>query len=328
MTSFKRLFTCLSLLALPVSTAIAAADTAGDYPNRPIRVIVPFGPGGITDTIARQLAKGVSEQLGQSLVVENKPGAGHIVSLQAGAQAAPDGYTILLGSNTGFTVSPHRYKDLGFDVKDFPVIAPINTSPTVLLARPDFPADSLQELVALAKQKPGVLNYGSFGAGTSAHLGMEIFKKDMGIDMVHVPYKGDAPAITALLSNEVDVVFNTLFSAQQRIESREVKVLGVLQAERVPTHPKIQTTVEAGSKNADIPVWIALFAPPGTPAPIVGKLEQAVRSVVASAEFGEFLSNRASQPMLMSNDELREFIHVQSDRIGPIIDEIGLTADQ
>ncbi|HEY9281020.1 MAG TPA: tripartite tricarboxylate transporter substrate binding protein [Eoetvoesiella sp.] len=318
----KSVLCCTALSVLSLSPVYAA-----DYPNRSIKLIVPFGPGGITDIIARQVAKGLSEKLGQSVVIENKPSAGHIVALQTVARAKPDGYTILLGSNTGFTSTPHRYKNLDFDVNSFPVIAPINISPTVLLARPEFPADSMTDFVKLAKSKPGVLNYGSFGVGTSAHLGMEIFKKDTGIEVTHVPYKGDAPGIMALLSKEVDVVFNTLFSAQERIRSGEVKALGVLQADRLVKYPSIQTMVEAGSKNADMPVWIAFFASPGTPKEIVKILGDATRSVVSSAEFDEFLEKRGNIPMALSNEELLEFIRVQSDRIGPIVGSLGLQAD-
>ena len=312
--------------------ALAAASCApfsalgNDFPVRTLRIVVPFGPGGITDLIARQMAKGMSEKLGQSVIVENKPGAGHVISLQTLAQAQPDGYTILLGSNTGFTVTPHLYKNLGFDVATFKPIAPINTAPTVLAARPDFPANNLSELVRLTKSKPGSMNYGSFGIGSSAHLGMEIFKRDMGIEITHVPYKGDAPVFTALLAKEVDVAFITLFSAQARIRTGEIKALGLLQAERIPTHPGIQTTVEAGSANSDLPVWIAFFAHPATPDDIMKKLETVTRSIVSSAEFRDFLRSRGAEPLEIDNVRFMQFIRTQSARIGPIVDAIGLKA--
>jgi len=326
----QRSLTSIRILLFAAAAALLPhlAAHSADYPSRPIRIIVPFGPGGITDIIARQVAKGMSERLGQSVFIENKPSAGHVVSLQAAAQSQPDGYTILLGSNTGFTVTPHVYQNLRIDVTSFPIIAPINLSPTMLLARPDFPANTMDELVKMAKTRPGTLNYGSFGVGTSAHLGMEIFKRDTGIDITHVPYKGDAPAILALMSKEVDVAFITLFSSQQRIRSGEFKGLGTLQAKRITNFPNdIQTTVEAGSKNADMAVWIAFFAPPKTPPEIVKKLEATTRAVTGSPEFREFLRERGSEPMEMDNAQLAQFIRTQSDRIGPIAKAVGLTPE-
>lgn len=318
-----------ALLKAALSVAATAAfalpfAARADFPERPIRVIVPFGPGGITDIITRQLAKGMSDKLGQQLVVENKPGAGHVISLQTVAQAKPDGYTILVGSNTAFTITPHLYKDLNLDLGAFRPIAPMITSPTVLVARPDFPANTLSELVKLAKEKPGKLNYGSFGVASSAHLGMEIFKRDLGVDLVHVAYKGDAPVLLALMGKEVDVAFMTMFSAKSRIRSGEVKALGALQSERIADFPNVQTTVEVGSKKSDHPVWIALFAAPGTPDAVVKKLETAARSVVSGAEFGEFVRSRGADPMLIDNAKLVAFMKSQSESIGAIVKEIGL----
>ncbi len=185
----------------------------------------------------------------------------------------------------------------------------------------------MTDFVKLAKAQPDVLNYGSFGMGSISHLGMEIFKKDMGIKVTHVPYNGDTPGMMALLSKDIDVVLNTLFTAHGRIRSGQVKALGVFQSQRVANYPSIETMVEAGSKNANMSVWNALFASPGTPAGIVQKLESATRSVVSSPEFREFLSIRGSETMEMSNDKLLEFINVQSDWIGPLIHTLGLMAD-
>jgi tripartite-type tricarboxylate transporter receptor subunit TctC len=302
----------------------APLSVRADYPDRPIRIIVPFGPGGITDVITRQLVKGMGEKLGQPFVVENKPGAGHMISLQTVGQAKPDGYTILVGSNTAFTITPHLYKNVGVNIGAFKPIAPMITSPTVLVARPDFPANNLSELVSMAKQKPGSLTYGSFGVASSAHLGMEIFMRDLGIDLVHVAYKGDAPVLMGLLGKEVDVAYITMFSAKSRIQSGEVKALGALQSERIPSFPSVQTTVETGSPKSDHPVWIALFAAPDTPDEIVRKLEHAARSVVGSAEFAEFVRGRGAEPMLMENAKLASFMEAQSESIESIVKEIGL----
>ncbi|MEJ7931634.1 tripartite tricarboxylate transporter substrate binding protein [Ramlibacter sp. AN1015] len=320
------------VLAAMVSVAALAtplhAMAADAYPTRPIRLLVPFGPGGITDLIARQLAQGMGAKLGQQIVVENKPSAGHIVAMQTTVQAAPDGYTVMLGSNTGLTVAPHMYKDLGFDVGSLQLIAPVITAPTVLVARPEYPANNMADLVRIAKSKPGGINYASFGAGSSAHLGMEIIKKDLGLEATHVPYRGDAPVYTALMGKQVDVGFMTMFSAKQRLETGELKALATLQAERMPGYPSIQSTVEAGAKNSNLPVWIALFAPPGTSPAIMTKLEEVTRSVVASDEFGQFLRSRGAEPMTMTNARMHEFIKSQSAKIEPIVQEIGLKPGQ
>ncbi|WP_038202999.1 tripartite tricarboxylate transporter substrate-binding protein [Xenophilus azovorans] len=318
----KRLITRLAATALVAATAFSAnADT---YPNKPIRLIVPFGPGGITDVIARQAALGMAERLGQQVIIENKPSAGHIVAMQTVAQATPDGYTILLGSNTGFTVAPHLYQNLSFQIDKLQPIAPINTAPTVLLARPDFPANSMTEFVKYVKANPGRLNYGSFGIGTSAHLGMEIFKSDLDLDITHVPYRGDAPGLLALKAREIEVAYITLFSAQSRMRSGEFKALGVLQDARLDSFPDVQTTVEAGSKNSGMPVWIAFFAPPGTPTSVMKKLEDATRAATTATAFVDFLRSRGAEPWNVSNAQLMSFIKDQLDKSGPIIQAIGL----
>ncbi|MDP3139453.1 MAG: tripartite tricarboxylate transporter substrate binding protein [Burkholderiaceae bacterium] len=323
----SRVQTFFAALLCAIAVVSAPLASATDFPVKPIRIIVPFGPGGITDVIARQVAKGLADKLGQQVIIDNKPSAGHIVAMQTVAQAPPDGYTLLLGSNTGLTVAPHLYKNLNFDIASLQPISPINTAPTVLVARPDFPGSSLADLVRLAKARPGALNYGSFGVGSSAHLGMEIFKKDMGIEVTHVPYRGDAPVYLALMGKQVDVAFITLFSAQQRIRSGEVKALGVLQADRIPAFPNIQTTVEAGSRNSDLPVWIAFFATPGTPRDVLKKLEDSTRSVVSAPEFAEFLRSRGAEPWLITNAQLMQFIQSQSAKIAPMVQAIGLKAE-
>lgn len=320
----KRFFARLAAsILLAVMGSAVHADT---YPNKPIRLVVPFGPGGITDIIARQAALGMAERLGQQVIIENKPSAGHVVAMQTVAQAAPDGYTILLGSNTGFTVAPHLYQNLSFRIDKFQPIASINTAPTVLLARPDFPANSMSEFVKYVKANPGRLNYGSFGVGSSAHLGMEIFKSDLGLNITHVPYRGDAPSLLALKAGEIEVAYITLFSAQSRMRSGEFKALGVLQDERLVNFPDVQTTVEAGSRNSGIPVWIAFFAPPGTPASVMKQLEDATRAAVTAPAFVEFLRDRGAEPWSISNAQLMAFIKDQADKLGPIIKAIGLQA--
>lgn len=315
----------LLLVAATVSAlSVSSIAIASDYPTKPVKLLVPFGPGGITDIIARQLAKGLGDKLGQPVIIENRPSAGHIVSMQAVARSQPDGYTIMVGSNTGFSVTPHLYKNANFDTKDFKLIAPIISSPAVLLARPDFPANSLSELIKLAKSKSGSFTYASYGMASTAHLGMEVLKKDMGIEFVHVPYKGDASATLALLGKEVDVAVNSMFSAQSRIRSGELKALGVFQAEPIPGMPSIQTSASAGSKKSALPIWLALFAPAGTPKEITEKLEQASRSVISQQGFKDFVRSRGSEPIEMENSKFLQVIQEESSTIEAIIRAIDL----
>jgi tripartite-type tricarboxylate transporter receptor subunit TctC len=314
---------------LPVAAAFSALSVspvavAQEFPNKPIRLLVPFGPGGITDIVARQLAKGMGEKLGQQVVVENKPSAGHVVSMQTVAHAQPDGYTIMIGSNTGFSVTPHLFKNISFDIKDFKLIAPVISSPPVLLARPDFPANSLSEFIKLAKSKPGAINYASYGMSSSAHLAMEILQKDTGIKLVHVPYKGDASATVALMGKEVDVAINSMFSAQSRIRSGEMKALAVFQSDRFSSLPSVQTPAEVGSKKAALPIWLAVFAPAGTPRDVMDKLEKATRSVTLQQEFKDFVRNRGSDPLDVDNARFMQIIQEESSNIGVIVNAMGL----
>ncbi len=319
----RRMFMLAVAACMPLKAALAA-----EYPVKTVRVVVPFGAGGLSDIITRQLAVGLGEKLGQPVIVENKPGAGHIVSLQTVANAPADGYTLLLGSNTGFTVSPHMYKKLNFDIAGFLPVAGVSLGPVALVARPDFPASSLTEFAKLAKAKGASLNYGSYGVGSSAHIGMEMIKKDLGIESTHIPYKGDAGALQGLLGKEIDVAYVTLFSVQSRILSGELKALGVMQADPIPRIPSIQTTKEAGWVNAEFPSWNALFAPAGTPPSIVKKVEDAVRAVVSTPQFAEFLRGRGAEPWSASSEQLSQFVATQSHRIAPMVKALDLQPGQ
>jgi tripartite-type tricarboxylate transporter receptor subunit TctC len=314
----------LPVLTAMVTLSVSSSAIALDFPTRPIKLLVPFGPGGITDVVARQLARGLGEKLGQPVVVENRPSAGHVVSMQAVARAEPDGYTLMIGSNTGFSVTPHLYKNISFNTKDFKLIAPVISSPPVLLARPDFPANSLSEFIKLAKSKPGGITYASYGMSSSAHLAMEILQKDLGISLVHVPYKGDASATTALLAKEVDVAINSMFSGQSRVRSGELKALAVFQSERFSPLASVQTPSDVGSKKAALPIWLALFAPAATPKDIVDKLEKASRAIISHSEFKEFVRGRGSDPIEVDNSKFMQIIQDESNSVGAIVNSMGL----
>ncbi|NRF65445.1 tripartite tricarboxylate transporter substrate binding protein [Aquincola sp. S2] len=269
------------LLAAALTTATAAA--AG-FPDKPVTLVVPYPPGGATDTLARILAKGMGQRLGQTVIVDNKAGAGTAIGAGAVAQALPDGYTLLISSNTTFTVNPALKSKLPYDAqKSFESIGLIGTSPLVLLANPAFPANSVKELVALARAKPGTLAYGSFGNGTTSHLAGEMFKLVTGADLLHVPYKGSAPAMTDLIGGQVQLTFDTNVAALPMIQSRKVKALAVTSAKRSPSMPSVPTVAEAGFPDYEMVPWITIVAPRGLPAAVQQVLGKALADTLADA---------------------------------------------
>lgn len=316
-----------ALLLLPALLA-PVATYAADYPSRPLKIILPMGPGGLSDLTTRQLGRLLEAKLGQPVIVDYKPSAGAVVAMQATANAAPDGYTLLLGSTTGFAITPWLFNNVKFDPAKFVAVSPISTTPNVLVALPDFPANNFKELAALAKTREHPITYGSIGVGTSTHLGMEIFRIGAKFEATHVPYKGDAPALFAVKSREVDTAVITMFSAQARIKSGELKALGIFQARPFHNLPDIQTTTQAGVPEADLPGWVGLFAPPGTPTSIIAKLEPFAREVIASAEFQAFLASNGSESMQLDNKNYVAMIARQSAQLGAIIKKLKLQPDQ
>ncbi|MDM0087964.1 MULTISPECIES: tripartite tricarboxylate transporter substrate binding protein [unclassified Variovorax] len=319
---------CIVALSLLATLLEPSAVYAADYPSRPIKIIVAMGPGGLSDLTTRQLARMLEAKLGQPVIVENKPSAGQVVGMQATANAAPDGYTLLLGSTTGLAITPKLFNNVTIDPTKFVAVSPISTTPNVLVALPDFPANDFKELAANANARKDPITYGSIGVGTSPHLGMEIFRIGAKFEATHVPYKGDAPALLALKSREVDTAVITMFSAQPRIKSGELKALGVFQAQPFQNLPNIQTTTQAGVPEADVPGWVGLFASPGTPTSIIAKLEPVARQVIASAEFQAFLASHGSESVQLDNKSYVAMIARQSAQLGDIIKKLNLQSGQ
>lgn len=318
-----------SLMALLAAGAIFSSSPltalAADYPSRPIKIVVAFGPGGLSDLTTREIARLMSVKLGQPVLVENKPSAGQVVGMQTVFNAAPDGYTLLLGSTTGFSIAPQMFRNMNLEPARFVPVGPISTTPNVLIALPDFPANNLKDLKAYAKTRKDPFTYGSIGIGTTTHLGMEIFRKGAGFEATHVPYKGDAPALLALKSREVDTAVITLFSAQARIKSGEVKAIGVFQSSPpVKDLPAVQTVTQAGAPDADLPSWVGLFAPPNTPKAVIAKLEPVLREAVASPSFQEFLVKHGGLPMDLDNKQFLSLIAKQSAQLGGLVRSLNL----
>ena len=274
-----------SLLAALVACASAAA-----FPDRPITLVVPYPPGGATDIVARIVSKGMAQRLGQAMVVDNKAGAGTAIGAAAVAQAPADGYTLLISSNTTFTITPALRSKLPFDPqKSFESIGLLGTSPLVLLANTSVPAATVKDVVALAKAKPGKLAYGSFGAGTTSHFAGEMFKLAAGADLLHVPYKGSAPAMTDLISGQVQFTFDTNVAALPMLQAGRVKAIAVTSAQRSPSLPNVPTIAESGYADFEMVPWITIVAPRGLPQPVQKSLGKALADTLGDPAIRESL---------------------------------------
>ncbi|CAG2139546.1 Bug family tripartite tricarboxylate transporter substrate binding protein [Cupriavidus plantarum] len=277
----KLLLACGTLTLMLAAPQAFAQSTS--YPDRPIRLVVPFAAGGATDVLGRLLAVGLGEKLGQSVVVENKPGAGTVVGATQVAKAAPDGYTLLLASNSTLTLNPAIRQNLAYDAnKSFTALGQVADMALVLVANNDTHIASLKDLVAQAKAQPDKFSYGSFGAGSSVHFGAEMLKSTTGIRMVHVPFNGSAPSLTALVGGQVPVSVDTVVASQPLIKSGKIKPLAVLSAQRQRALPQVPTVAESGYPGFEMGSWFALMAPAGLPAPVQQKLEKALADVATA----------------------------------------------
>jgi tripartite-type tricarboxylate transporter receptor subunit TctC len=268
--------------AVFVLSGTLSAAQAQDYPSRPIRMVVPFAPGGGSDISARVLADGLSDALGQSIVVDNRPGAGSILGCDIVAKANPDGYTTLLG-NISMAFNTAIYKKLPYDaIKDFAPITLATDQPNILVAHPSLPAKSFTEFLSLASSQPGKFTYGSAGSGSGTHLAMELLLMSRRLDLVHVPYKGTGPALTALLGNQISVFFSTYASALPHVKGARLRAYAVTSTKRTATLPEIPTVAESGFPGYEYSTWYGFLAPAGTPRAIVEKLNKAAVTALRS----------------------------------------------
>ncbi len=296
----------LLVLAAPLLAAPAVAD---DYPSRPIRLIVPYAPGGGADSVARIVAKRVSESIGQPIVIENRGGAGSIVGTDMVAKAAPDGYTLLLGQSGPISINPAVYKTLPYDpVKDFAPITMTTAYPYMLVVNSELPAKTLKEFVALAKSKPGAMNYGSTGVGAANHLVAELFNSKAGLQMTHVPYRGTALAVGDLLGGQLSVVFGDPISVLPHIRSGKLRALAVTSLERSPVAPEVPTVAESGYPGFEALAWHGILAPARTPPEIVKKLNAEIVKALADPETNKLLTNQAMQTVGNTPEAFAAFI--------------------
>ncbi|MGH6726543.1 MAG: Bug family tripartite tricarboxylate transporter substrate binding protein [Pseudolabrys sp.] len=277
-----RIVLALISAALLWTSSAWAQGAAANYPNRPIHIIVCVPAGGGVDTVTRIVADGLQKKLGQPVVVENKAGAAGNIGAEAVFTAAPDGYTLLAAQPAPLTINPLLYKNMSFDPTKFEPVAIMTSIANVLLVRPDFPAKTAQEFIAYAKANPGKINYASQGIGTTSHLTAALFEKLTGTKMVHVPFKGTAPALNALIGNHVDMIFMELASALKLHQSGKARILAVATSARIAALPDIPTLNEVGVSGFNSGTWNAIAAPPKTPLAIVAKLNKAIDAVLAS----------------------------------------------
>jgi tripartite-type tricarboxylate transporter receptor subunit TctC len=297
-----------------VSLALATQGMAGrvlaaDYPTRPIRFIVPYAPGGGADAVARILGRRVGDSLGQSILIENKGGAGSILGTDLVAKSAPDGYTMLLGQSGPISINPAVYKSLPYDpVKDFIPVVMTNSYPYVLVVNGKLPANSLQEFVALAKSKPGSMNYGTTGVGAANHLMTELFSRKAGIKMTHIPYRGTALAVADLVAGQVTMVFGDPVSVLPHMRSGTLRALAVSSPQRSPIAPEVPTLMESGYPDLEAVAWHGVLVPAKTPPEIVKTLNAEFVKALRDPEIKELLSKQAMQPVGDTPAEFAAFI--------------------
>ena len=298
----------IPLLFCVFSTIPALAQQSADYPSRPVRIIVPSAPGGGTDILARVLADYLGKSLGGQFVVENRPGAGQMIGIEAVARAAPDGYTLLMAAST-LAINPVMYKNIKYDaLRDFEPITQVAALPNVLIVHPAFPAKSLDEFIALAKQKPGSLTFASAGVGTSPQMAMELLKSMAGIDLQHIPFRGTTPGVTEVLGGRVTAMFANLLTAKPLVESGQLRALAVSGLRRAESMPEIPTVAEGGVADYDALQWYGLLAPAGTPASIVGRLQAEVSQALKTPEVKERLAADGAEPVGSTAAEFTELI--------------------
>jgi tripartite-type tricarboxylate transporter receptor subunit TctC len=296
-------------IVLAAGALAASAVQAQPYPNKPIRLVVGFAPGGNTDVVARVVGQKLGERLGQQVVIENKAGAGGTIATGEVARAAPDGYTLTMGTTTTHAIAVAAYQNLTYDPSaDFEPIALVAIAPYLLVVPSKTPARDLKEFVALVKSQPGKFNYGSAGQATTTHLVMATFAHRAGLDMVHVPFKGNAPATTAVLGGQIEVLFGALPPLLPHVKAGTLRALAISSAKRSASVPDVPTVAESGYPGFDIALWLGFFAPKGTPAPVVKRLESELLQVARSADLKDVMDKQGLEASAGSATELAKLV--------------------
>jgi tripartite-type tricarboxylate transporter receptor subunit TctC len=295
------------------------------WPAKPVRLMVPFPPGGSTDIVARIVGQKLGERLGQSMVIENRGGAGGTLGTAQVAKAAPDGYTLTVASTSTHVVAPSVYQKLDYDpVKDFAPISLMAVSPYLLVVHPAVPAKSVKELVELARKQPGKMNYASAGVGSTTHLAMEMLKSVSNTYMLHIPYNGNGPAGTAVISGQVEILFGSMPAVLPHAKGGRVRALAVGTLARSPSMPEIPTIAESGYPGFDASLWLGIMAPAGTPQPVIDRLHKEIVAVVSAADTREALSKAGAEPVTSSPAELAAMVRDGVPKYAKIVKMAGV----
>ncbi|ABM43659.1 Uncharacterized protein UPF0065 [Acidovorax sp. JS42] len=320
--------TLLASLAVAAAGALPMGALAQNFPTKPITIIVPFSAGGTTDILARIVGQGLTTELGQSVVVDNKPGAGGNIGGSLAAKAAADGYTLFMGTVGTHAINQSLYKKMPFDpVKDFAPLSRVAAVPNLLVAHPSQPFKTVKEMIAYAKANPGKITFGSPGSGASPHVSGELFKSMTGTDLLHIPYKGSAPAMTDLLGGQTSVMFDNMPSAIQHVRSGKLRPIAVTTAKRSPELPDVPTIAEAGVPGYEATSWFGMFAPAGTPKPVLDKLHAALIKVLNQADVKKKIAEQGGDVVAETPAQFAAFIKAESVKWGKVVKESGATAD-
>jgi tripartite-type tricarboxylate transporter receptor subunit TctC len=311
--------------AMALLAALALPALAHSYPDKPLHILVGFAPGGAADVLARTIAQGLGERLGQSVIVDNRPGASGMIAAETVAKAAPDGYTLLMASPGEIAVNPSLYKKMAYDpLRDLVPVTLAGDTPLILVVAPESPVHTVDDLVRLARSKPGEITYASAGAGSAPHVAGKYLELVTGTSMLHVPYKGGAQAITAMLSKDVAIYFSGLPPAIAQIRGGKLRAIAVTGAKRTPLAPDVPTFEELGIKDFDITNWFAVFMPAGTPAAIVKKVQSEIARVLATPAAREHLAAQGLEAIGGTSEALDRFVHAQSTKYADLIKRAGI----
>jgi tripartite-type tricarboxylate transporter receptor subunit TctC len=315
------------ICAVHAVASIAQTPAPANFPSRPLRLIVPFAPGGGNDILARILATQLAAGLGQQTLVDNRPGAAGITATEIVARASPDGYTLLLGFMGPLAISP-AFTPLPYDpVTDFTSLDLLATSYHILVVNPSLPARSVKELIDLAKSQPGKLNYASSGLGANLHLMTELFKTVAGVDIVHIPYKGSGPAANAVLAGEAQMLFGSITSSLPYVRANRLAALAVTSPARSSLAPEVPTLTESGVPGVDVPSWYTLLAPARTPRDAADKLRAELKRIASAADFREQLARQAIEVRMLAPDEYAGFLRAEIEKWGKVVRSNGLKAE-
>ena len=329
--TFASTITRLPALALLGALGLAALGSASaqDFPNKPIRIVVAQAPGSSVDLLARVIGQKLTDGLGQQVIVDNRPGANGIIGLEQTAKAKPDGYTLAMGVPSSLTVNQHIYKDLPYDtLRDFAPVTQSSAITYVLVVNPALPVKTVQELIAYARARPGQLNYSSAGVGNLMHLAAELFSQETGVKMVHIPNKGETPAILDAMSGRAEVMFTTMPSVVQHIKSGKLRLLAVCGDKRTSAFPDTPTTAEAGIPTLRVSGWTGVIAPAGTPADIVNKLQREIARGLLAQGVKENLEAQGAEPVGSTPEQFTAFIKTEQAKWGKVIKDSGIQLAQ